>query len=301
MSITFRTYQSPEDYSRISAFLIANHQRGNRDGNWLEPAWEYMHHHPLFYPQYLHKIGIWEDQGQIVAVAHYETDLGEAFFQFRSGYEHLRTDMLNYAESNLLKSEKEDGSRWLHAFVNDLDKSFTALVQARGYVHIPEEDRPMARFTIKKRFPRFSLPAGFSLVSLAEEPDWAKVHRVMWRGFNHPGEPDMSPAELESRRTMFDTVTARRDLKIAVAAPNGAFVSFCGMFYQPEGKYGYVEPVATDPDYRRMGLGKAAVLEGIRRCAVLGASYAYVGSDQPFYLALGFNVIYISQCWKKDF
>jgi GNAT superfamily N-acetyltransferase len=301
MPITFRTYQSPEDYGRISAFLIANHQRGNHDGNWLEPAWEYMHHHPIFYPQHLHKIGIWEEQGQIVAITHYETDLGEAFFQLHPDYHHLRAEMLDYAEHALLDPEDENGGRKLHAFVNDLDEPFTTLVQARSYVHVPEEDRPIARFTIKRRFPKFSLPAGFSHVSLAEEPDWAKVHRVMWRGFNHPGEPDMSPAELESRRAMFDTVTARRDLKIAVAAPDGAFVAFCGMFYQPEGKFAYVEPVATDPDYRRMGLGKAAVLEGIRRCAALGAAYAYVGSDQPFYLALGFNVIYISQCWKKVF
>jgi hypothetical protein len=29
---------------------------------------------------------------------------------------------------------------------------------------------------------------------------------------------------------------------------------------------------------------------------------AYVGSDQAFYLAMGFEVIYTSECWvKKDF
>jgi predicted N-acetyltransferase YhbS len=57
--------------------------------------------------------------------------------------------------------------------------------------------------------------------------------------------------------------------------------------------------VATDPDFRRLGLGKAAVLEGIRRCAELGAVEAFVGSNQPFYLALGFEVIFTSQCWVK--
>jgi N-acetylglutamate synthase-like GNAT family acetyltransferase len=98
---------------------------------------------------------------------------------------------------------------------------------------------------------------------------------------------------------MFDTPKARRDLKIAVEAPDGNFVSFCGMFYEPTNRYAYVEPVATDPDYRRMGLGKAAVLEGIRRCGALGASVAYVGSDQEFYLSLGFEVVYTSECWQR--
>jgi len=300
MPITFRTYQSPDDYYCISNFLIAIHQPGNRDGNWIEPVWEYMHGHPYLHPQYLDRIGIWEDQGQIVAVAHFESLPGEAFFQFRAGYEFLRVEMLDYAEKALVSPEKENGGgHRLHAFVNDIDEPFTALVQARGYQHDPDEDRPTAKFVIPDPFPEITLPPGFRLVSLAEEPDWGKVHRVMWRGFNHPGEPDMSPEELEDRRTMFDTVTARRDLKIAVAAPNGEFAAFCGMFYQPEGNFGYVEPVATDPDYRRMGLGKAAVLEGIRRCGVLGADLAYVGSDQPFYLSFGFEVIYVSQCWKK--
>jgi GNAT superfamily N-acetyltransferase len=299
MPITFRTYQSPDDYRRISAFLIANHQPENRDGNWLEPTWEYMHGHPYLHAQHLHRIGIWEDQGEIVAITHFESLPGEAFFQFRPGYEFLRADMLDYAKKMLLHPEKDEGGYRLHVFVNDFDQPFTELVQSRGYQHIPEEDRPMAIFNIPHPFPEITVPEGYSLVSLADEPDWGKVNRVMWRGFNHPGEPDTSPEELDSRRKMFDTVTARRDLKIAVKAPHGNFAAFCGMFYQPENWIAYVEPVATDPDYRRMGLGKAAVLEGVRRCAALGATHAYVGSDQPFYLALGFEVIYISQCWRK--
>jgi len=71
------------------------------------------------------------------------------------------------------------------------------------------------------------------------------------------------------------------------------------MWYEPTNRYAYVEPVATDPDYRRMGLGKAAVLEGIRRCVGLGAMVAYVGSDQEFYKSMGFKVIYTSECWLK--
>jgi predicted N-acetyltransferase YhbS len=122
----------------------------------------------------------------------------------------------------------------------------------------------------------------------------------MWRGFNHDGEPPAGATELESRRRMFDTPTARRELKITVAAPNGDDVAFCGMFWEPTHRYAYVEPVATDPDYRRLGLGRAAVLEGVRRCAALGATVAYVGSDQPFYQALGFTKVYVSQCWQKS-
>jgi GNAT superfamily N-acetyltransferase len=300
MAIQFRHYNGQDDYNRISAFLIAQYQPNNADGNWIEPAWEYMHGHPYLDSSSLEKIGIWEEDGVMVAVATYESRLGEAFFQFHPAYKHLRSEMLDYAENSLYGISK-DGRKFLHAFVNDVDEEFVSLVKARGYEKNDNESRAMCQFLIPNPFPEIQLPKGFHLASLAEECDWAKVHRVVWRGFNHQGEPPAGEDELESRRKMFDTPTARRDLKIAVKAPNGDFVSFCGMFYEPYNRYAYVEPVATDPDYRRMGLGKAAVLEGIRRCGELGATVAYVGNNLPIYQAIGFKKIYTSECWLKYF
>jgi len=71
------------------------------------------------------------------------------------------------------------------------------------------------------------------------------------------------------------------------------------LWFDPVNKFGYVEPVATDPDYRRLGLGTAAVLEGIRRCAELGATVAYVGSTLPIYLAMGFKKLFTQNCWMR--
>ncbi len=299
MKIAFRHYHGADDYQRVSDFLITHHQPGNQDGNWLEPAWEYMHYHQALDASNLGKIGVWEDSGQIVAVCHYESCLGEAFFQFHPAYHHLREAMLDYAETELTGISRRDGRRYLWAYANDNDPEFLALVQARGYEEDREGTRPLYRFDIPNPLPPISLAEGFRLTSLAEACDWVKVNRVLWRGFDHEGEPPDDADALESRRRMFDTPKARRDLKIAVAAPNGDFAAFCGMFYEPSGRFCYVEPVATDPTYRRLGLGKAAVLEGIRRCAALGATIAYVGSDLEFYQSVGFTKVYNSECWVK--
>jgi predicted N-acetyltransferase YhbS len=43
------------------------------------------------------------------------------------------------------------------------------------------------------------------------------------------------------------------------------------------------------------------VLEGVRRCGQLGATAAYVGSDQPFYQALGFRKLFNSEGWLRYF
>lgn len=301
MTIHFRHYKGSEDYNRIDAFLIKHYQPDNKDGNWVEPTWEYMHGHPALDSSSLGKIGIWEDAGEIVAVVHYEGGPGEAFFQFHPGYKHLQKEMLKYAEANLTGTSKKSGRKYLYAFINDKDEDLIALAKSRGYAIHADGLRPTYQFDIPNPFPPIQLPDGFHLTSLADEPDWAKVHRALWRGFDHGDDVPMNEEEFESRRKMFDTPKARRDLKIAVKAPDGNFVSFCGMFYEPTHKYAYVEPVATDPDFRRMGLGKAAVLEGIRRCGALGATVAYVGSDQEFYKAIGFKKVYNSECWLKYF
>jgi ribosomal protein S18 acetylase RimI-like enzyme len=296
-----RHYAGSDDYRRVSDFLLAHYQPDNRDGNWLEPMWEYMHGHPSLESDALEHIGLWEVNGQVASVANYEARLGEAFFQFHPAYRHLRQAMLEHAERHFRSAPQTDGRRVLRAFVNDNDEEFIRLVRACGFERQPEHDRPLYRLAISDPLPPIKLPAGYRLQSLADECDWAKVHRVLWRGFNHPGEPPGGEDELESRRRMFDTPTARRDLKIVVATPNGDYAAFCGMFCVPACGYAYVEPVATDPDYRRMGLGRAAVLEGVRRCGELGAAVAYVGSDQAFYQALGFTPVYTSQCWTKTY
>lgn len=72
------------------------------------------------------------------------------------------------------------------------------------------------------------------------------------------------------------------------------------MWYEARHKIAYVEPVCTDPDYRRMGLGTAVVLEGIKRCGVEGATVAFVGSQQPFYMSMSFEKLFDIYLWGNN-
>jgi hypothetical protein len=101
MTIALRNYNHPEDYKHVSDFLIAHHQPGNLDGNWIESMWEYMHFHPALDSSNMGRFGVWEEANKISGVAHYEWHLGEAFFQFHPAHRHLRKKMLDYAENNL--------------------------------------------------------------------------------------------------------------------------------------------------------------------------------------------------------
>ncbi len=298
MAVSMRRCAGPADFPAISNFLYTLYRPHNRDGNWFQPVWEYAYTHPWFDEQSVQRIGIWEEAGTVVAVALYESRLGEAFFQTDAAYAHLKPEMLEYAEQHLT-SPTGDGRRYLKAHVNDFDAPFEKVVRSRGYEKDPGSHRAMSQFVIPDPFPPIRLPDGFRLRSLADDNDLVKVDRVLWRGFNHPGE---SPPEgIAEREKMQSGPHFRKDLAIVVEAADGAFVSFGGLWFDPVNRFGYVEPVATDPDYRRMGLGRAAVLEGIRRCGELGAAVAYVGTDLPFYLAMGFKKLFTLNCWIKYF
>jgi predicted N-acetyltransferase YhbS len=298
MTIKRRHYAGTADFDTISDFLTRHYQPGNRDGNWFQPVWEYAYTHPLLDESSMDRIGIWEDAGQVVGVATYESRLGEAFFHVHPKYEHMKPEMLTYAEK-YLTGIGDDGVRYLKAFVNDYDTVFEELVTSRGYRLDPHSRGPLSQFEIPSPFPPIDLPLGFRLKSLAEDNDLQKIHRVLHRGFNHPGAPP--PEEIAGRQKMQSGPHFRKDLTIVAQAPNGDFVSYCGMWYDAVNQFGYVEPVATDPDYRRMGLGSATVLESIRRCGEQGATVAYVGSDLPFYLSLGFKKLFTRNCWLKRF
>lgn len=297
MNITRRSYQS-EDCQKIGQFLVKQYQQENKDGNWLRPAWDYMHSHPNLDETVLDRIRIWEVDGEIIGVAHYESVLGEAFLECHPEYTFLKTEMLKYAEEHLAKTE--NGIRKLRIYTNDFDTEYESIVKKAGYKLLDGILRPLSQLTIPSDIPETELPEGFRLLSLADENDLTKVNHVLWRGFDHPGEP---PREEETgRKKMQSSPQFRKDLTIVVADPGGMFRAFCGFWYVPEKRYGVIEPLATDPDYRRMGLARAGVLEGIRRCRDLGADTIYVGSTQKFYLSLGFQVLYRTRAWeKRDF
>lgn len=280
--------------------MIDTYRPGDRHDNWLQPRWEYMHYHPLFDESLntaFANTGVWESNGSIVGVVHFEHRPGQIFFQVHPDSGYLKPEMLEYAET-YLSVEDSDRRRKIEILVNDFDIRFQSVVRERGYRLVEGPKDFWSIFEIRGSFLPIKLPDGFRLQSLADANDLIKLHRVLHRGFNHPGEPPVD--ELAGRERMQSAPNYRKDLNIVTVAPDGAYASYCGMWQDHANRVACVEPVCTDPDYRRMGLGTAVVLEGIRRCGAEGATIATVGSDQPFYMSMGFKKLFDINLWARE-
>lgn len=294
MRIRARRYEHEADFERVGLFLVRTYLTEGDAINWLRPRWEYMHFHPFIARVDLSAIGVWEAEGTIVAVVHPEHVMGHVYLELDPGFAHLKPEMLAFAEEHLSAASGEQ--KELRVYINDRDVELQRLAAIAGYAKDGGAEE-MSQLAIPRRFPSVALRDDFRLQSLADENDLRRLHRVLWRGFDHGPEP---PDEgLEERRFMQSAPNYDRDLNVVVVSPGGDYISYCGMAYEPENRIAYVEPVATDPDYRRMGLGRAAVLEGVRRCGRRGATVAYVGSAQPFYRAMGFRRIHGCSRWRR--
>ena len=131
-----------------------------------------MHHHEYIRNVDLHRIGIWEADGEIVGVIHPEHRAGSVFFELDPAHADLRREMLQYAEDNL--AHAAGGMRTLRIFVNDSDGELQRAARQKGYEK-DDAHEDMSRFDITGPLPEPPVPSGFRIASLADDDDLVKM------------------------------------------------------------------------------------------------------------------------------
>jgi ribosomal protein S18 acetylase RimI-like enzyme len=295
MAIQFRNYTKQagitEDYHKVRAFFT---KVGYAEFTYAR--WDWMATHGYLDKSAVDRIGLWEDHGQIVGVATFDCQLGEAFCLTFPKYTFLKKEMLLYARYKLSK----DGE--FGVVITDTDLEFQDIAANLGFRGTEQKENDVI-FYLDKTSTEYNLPEGFHITSMKETFDLYQYRRVLWKGFNHElnGEGELQFSKKEEWSTREEMIRPNVDLnlKVAAVAPDGNFAAYCGMWYDSEAGYAVIEPVATDPQYRKMGLGKAVVLEGIRRAGELGAKTALVGSSQQFYYSIGLRPFSTATIWRK--
>ncbi|MBU1141458.1 MAG: GNAT family N-acetyltransferase [Firmicutes bacterium] len=281
-----------KDFMKVSEFLADIQKDALKPISFPWGRWEWMFSLPYLDPDHLDSIGVWEDEGRIVGLMTYESKFGEAYYVLHHLYPYLRREIAQYALRDL---QSTDGFRML---VPDDDHEMQKIIYKMG-LHATEEKEMLATMDLDQLL-TYELPKGYYIENMKDHLDIKRYHQVLWRGFNHPGEPTMTEKELTDRKISLSGPHINLSRNIAVVGPIGDYVSYCGTWYQEGSQVAMLEPVATDPQYRKMGLGKAAVYEALKRCKNAGAKLAMVGSGQEFYYKLGFYPYTTYTWWKLD-
>jgi GNAT superfamily N-acetyltransferase len=278
-----------DDYYKVRDFFV---NLGYAE--FIYGRWDWMITHSYLEKDAIGRIGVWEEGSQVVGIATYDTVIGSSYCLTLPEYEYLKKDMAIYAKEHLSNTEK-----W-GIIISDTDHYFQDIAASLGLIATTNKESD-AIFYPDRTGTDYDLPPGFRVTSMKDHFDPYQYRLVLWKGFNHElnGEGEMVWGEAVKRDVDMEMLRPNLDLdlKIAVVSPEGDFVSFCGMWYEPKTKIALVEPVATVPEYRRKGLGRAAVYEGIQRVSRLGATKVLVGSSQQFYYSIGFRPYATASEW----
>lgn len=281
MKYEFKNFQR-NDYEKVYSFLLELSQEKRNHINWNWARWEWMFFHPDFDASLLEKIGLWFVQDDLVGVAIYDFYLGEAFFAAKKGFEELEEDILEYVINNFCD---EHG---LGIAVNDTDKRTLELLIKYGFVENEQTERILELVLSEVDYTRKSIE-GILLKSIDMEKDIYKRQELFWKGFDHEGQVPSDEDTLKKQIIMFSAPHMNPNLHIIAQNECLEYVSYCGLWYDPNTDYTYVEPVCTIPEYRNKGIASCVLTEALKRAYDLGAKKAYVISDSGFYKNLGFK------------
>jgi predicted N-acetyltransferase YhbS len=320
MKTRFRKYKHDRDFPRIREVLVETFSLTDRPLNWRLERWNYACYFitPLLATEGVGEpdmsayraasrlfdasTGVWENEaGDVVGVVNIEhadrshRGWGEAFLQRHPDYDSLLPEMLDFAETHLRNRERN----LLFVPIYDYDEELLALVRARGYGQNDGYTLWESVFIVQGDLPDYALHEGYRLQSMADENDLERRRKAFGLGFNHPDPRDWP--SLHACQGLQEAPDYRRELDLYVVAPNGEFASFCIAWWDERNRIASLEPVGTVPEHRRKGLARAVVLEAIRRVAAMGVEEVFVGSDQAFYLSLGFELKYARHHWEKRF
>jgi ribosomal protein S18 acetylase RimI-like enzyme len=166
-----------------------------------------------------------------------------------------------------------DARWWMSARCDDPER--IAALEACGFRHEAWVTLRYER-ALAEPLPLPALPDGFTVRPLcgeAEVPAYVATHRAAF------GTTGMTE---EWRQRVLRTPGYRPDLDLVVAAPDGRVAAFAILWVGSQSgdrREGQFEPVGVHPDYQRRGLGRALILEGMRRLRDAGATHAIVQTE----------------------
>ncbi len=284
-----RTFRILADHMSVYQFMLEIYEQDWRNGV-PAPFFEYALSSNWMDKSYLHRCRLWIEGERIVAFCFMENPVTDTYFSLRPGYESLANEMLAYACANMPGAGSEK-----HRLV--LFGGQAALMEAAkhaGWQQHGGYDECVLDFT---KGLGYSLPEGycFAMAPL----DVGKCAECCWKGFDHEAEEGPWDGNYEHAYQLMAAPHATDELDVAIEDAQGNYVCYAGMWWTPENKLAYMEPLCTVPEHRGRGLASAALAEVYRRTKALGATHM-TGGGNAFYRKIGFEPRVRWTFWKKE-
>ncbi len=285
MLFIFKKLKKEEDYERIRSFLRSTFLLNDRkEFSWQTARFDYWRSHILPNCNPGQRLGdcvyyCENGAGEMIAVVNTE-DPGCVYFQVHPGYksETLEQTMIALGEEAFLYTEANLKGK-IAIFSHLTDTLRNTLLEMNGYERSNWEERAYYRALeeFSDETPRVD---GIILRTMNGVADLASRSWASWRAF-HSDEPDgaYEPDGGAWYKNIIKAPLYRPDLDLLAEDPHGQVVGFCTVWFDKVTGTGYFEPIGIVPEYRRKGLGKALLFEGLKRLRKAGGTLATVAGQ----------------------
>ena len=167
----------------------------------------------------------------------------------------------------------------------------------RGWRRIGPDEHTRRR-SLETPLPAGPVAAGYTVRSVDLAQDAEQRAAVSRSAFGNQRTGELM-------KVLAKAPTYRPELDLAAVADDGTFAAYTAVWFDDVNRYVVFEPVGTHSEHRRRGLASAVIAEGMRRAVGLGATLAYVGSEEGspanlLYEAMGFIDADCDERWQLD-
>lgn len=289
--ITSRPFSVLADCGKIYDFMLDIYEKDWRNGV-PAPFFEYAFSSFSYWMdiKYSYKNRIWEENGEIVAFCFYEAPMTDIYFSLKPGYEELAPEMIAYADEHMSMTDEK--------IQLILFGGQDALMKAAGQLGYCKESESWDMQFDFEEVLDYPLPEGFHFVK-PEEYNIDKVGKCCWKGFDHERTEGSWNHQYEHSNYLLAVAPhATFEQAVIISDEKGEYTCYAGMWWTPENKLAYMEPLCTIPEYRNRGLASAALSELFRRMKRLGATHMTGGMNE-FYKKIGYKPAVKWTYWKK--
>ncbi|NHJ48583.1 MAG: GNAT family N-acetyltransferase [Asgard group archaeon] len=300
MTIKFRDFNWNNDFLLVRDFLIQTYSMTKSFENWIPQKFENRKFGPggtVYQDEEDDLVKIWVDESfddkKIVAVTVLNSS-GANWINIHPNYSHLEKQLIEWIEKQIINKEE-----FSNFYVLETNQKRIDIIQELGYKNLGcieyTRTRPLD-FSIVE----VNLPEKYSIRNINPSNDFLKYKQVISAVFPHCSNMTQEIFNIYTTASFFN-----EDLDLVVVAPDGNFAAFCTVRLDPISKIAEFEPVGTHPNHRKLGLGKAVMLEGLKRLqkyqpkAIVIVDAANTEGANRLYDSIGFTDKIAIYHWQK--
>lgn len=310
MVLKMRSFTWQKDFELVRSFLIHAHALTQSLQNWIPSRFENIRFGPCgpeyrdeddVYIRLWHKIDDDDNPcaSKIVAVTFCEPS-GDCWIQIHPDHRADERQLVDWIEKQRREMKcDENQERELRFYVDETDEQRKTLLAELGYEDTGFQEYNRTR-SVDQPVPECQLPEGFTIRSADIEKDFTQYKKAQAAVFSHCRRMTERTAKIYSTASFYV-----KDLDLVAVDPQGTFAAFCTVRIDPVSRMAELEPVGTHPDYRKLGLAKAVICEGLRRLHKYGPSLicipgaAATEAANRLYDSVGFTKKTEVHTWRK--